>query len=200
MTPVLNNEGDNIIITRVQLGYPRIALQNIQVAAACFIVDLNISYTVGMLQSGNPLGACYSAKVIVENAIDAYIFRAGILGWSDDMCHKWRLEKLKAIVGEESQIYSESERLLSYPRDLDPDVAHAYFEDCLNFAVKTIGIRDMGIPGGQIGTDRGLEPRYEFVREWGRQIVDFGMTSAFLPLSLAAIIHGGRGPLQPTIE
>ena len=50
----------------------------------------------------------------------------------------------------------------------------------------------LGVPGGEIRTGQGLEPRYEFVREWGRQLFDLGMTSSFLPMSLPAIVNGGR--------
>ena len=190
---------DTFEIAHTELSYSRLVLQQVQIGAASYKVDLNMNYGIGMLKSGSLWGACLVSKRLVENAIDAFVFEAGILDWYEDTCHKWRFDKLRRIVGEDSTIFKEAERLSSFPSILDEETARSYFEDSLRFALETINIRSLGFPGGQAGTRGGLEPRYEFVREWGPQLMGLGMTSAFLPYSFHAIINGGRGPLQPTI-
>ena len=191
---------ETLEVTHTELSYSRLVLQQVQIAAASYRVDLYINYGAGMLKSGSLWGACMVSKRLVENAIDAFVFKAGILDWSDDTCHKWRFDKLCRIVGEDSPIYKEAERLSSFPADLDEETARSYFEECLKFALERIDIRNLGFPGGQAGTRGGLSPRYEFVREWGPRLIGLGMTSAFLPFSFNAIINGGRGPLQPPID
>lgn len=187
-------------ITYTELSYSRIVLQQVQIAGASHRFDVNVNYGAGMLKSGSLRGACVVSKRLVENAIDAFIFDAGILNWSEDTRHKWRYDRLGRLVGEDSNVYKEAERLSSFPPILNEAAAHSYFDECLRFALETIKIRNLGLPGGQVGTREGLEPRYQFIREWGPRLIGLGMTSGFLPLSFHSIINGGRGPLQPPID
>ena len=190
----------DVDISRTSLSYPAVVLQQLQLVTTCTHFEIRINYTKGMLQSGLYRDACSTARVLVEQAIDALIFGAGLLHWSATSSHKWRLQRLAQILGRDSPVYQEAQTLLVYPVKTTKQAAHRYFDSCLNFGLNVVGMRKLGIPSGEIQTEQGQGERYEFVRRWGKEALELGIESAY-PLDwLLAALHGGRGSVRPPLR